>query len=1058
MELCARSAFSGISIAGVVEEEGARGWPGAALPEELAERAAAVASSAFAITDLATLAGVVRADVRARELSVRCIVGCELWLPEGPLVLHAATHEGYSNLCLLLTAAREGLEKGELQIVLRDVCARAAGLWALVLPPFAAHRLDDVKEAFGARCSLGIYRHLTPEDGPRTAWSERQSARLSIPLVATSRVFLAERSDKRLHDVLTCIRQGLRLDSAGQRLLPNGEAHVRDAADMARLFADHPAALARSVDVADACTFQLRELRYGFPDEASGGETANDRLLRLVKIGAQERYGAVLPDDVVAQLLKELATISEMDVAPYFLTVQSIVAIARELKILCQGRGSAANSVVCYCLGITSIDPVKMGLLFERFLSKERGEPPDIDVDFEHERREEVIQAVYQRWGRNHAAMVAEVIAFRGKSSVREVGKVFGLTETVTSTISGLLSHANPATLHAELLSLGVDVEQVRETLRYAERLSGHPRHLGIHVGGFVLTRDPITTVAPVEPARMALRTVIPWDKDDVDALGFFKMDVLGLGMLTCIRKSFELIALHGGPSIELHTIPDEDPVVYDALGRGDSVGVFQVESRAQMAMLPRLKPRTFYDLVVQVAIVRPGPIQGDMVHPYLRRRDGTEAPTMPHECLRPFLERTLGVPLFQEQVMRIAMTGAGYGAGDADQLRRDMAAWKKTGRLERHRERLLAGFRDKGISDEFAARLFEQIKGFGEYGFPESHAASFAKLVYASAWLKVHHPAAFAAALINSQPMGFYAPAQIISDLKAHDVDVLPLTLNHSDWDCTLERGKVLCPQAGRPSHGLALRLGLRLVKGLGAACGQALVQERQARGVFVDVSDVSRRCALDRKSQQALAKAGAFDVVSAHRRAAIWNSMTPRLPLLQHTRDDDVGDALPVANSSELLLLDYAHTGFSLEDHPMKHVRPGLMATLKSEKLLTAKEIHDVKSGSRATTAGLVIGRQRPGTADGTCFVTLEDETGTTNVVVWGRDFDRWRVAVVTASFLLFRGVVEREGIVVHFIAKDVVVVVAELGASDRVQLEFPFKTRPRLEHQYGKARSFH
>ena len=1072
VELCARSAFSGVSIVGIVEEHGARGWTGSALPEQLAERAAAASSrgqgdvgapQAFAITDLWTLAGVVRAEARARELGVRCIVGCELWLPEGPLVLHAATHAGYSNLCAILTDARQGLEKGSMQIVLDDVLRRAHGLWALVLPPFQARRLGDVKDAFAERCSLGIFRHDTPEDGPRNAWCVRHARRLEVPLLATSRAFLGERSDKRLHDVLTCIRQGLRLQEAGQRLLPNGEAHVRDGVVMGRLFADHPEALQRSVDVAAACTFGLSELRYAFPAETIEGESADVRLRRLTLQGARERYG-VIPDDVKAQLTKEFATITELDVAPYFLTVQAIVALAREQKILCQGRGSAANSVVCYCLGITSIDPVKMGLLFERFLSKERGDPPDIDVDFEHERREEVIQAIYQRWGRSHAAMVSEVIAFRGKSAVREVGKVFGLTETLTSRIAGLLSHANADTLPAELQSLGVDIEQVTETLHHAQLLQGHPRHLGIHVGGFVLTRDPITTVAPVEPARMPDRTVIPWDKDDVDTLGFFKMDVLGLGMLTCIRKSFDLIELHGGQRWELHTIPQDDPLVYDALCQGDSVGVFQVESRAQMAMLPRLKPRCFYDLVVQVALVRPGPIQGDMVHPYLRRRAGIEPPTLPHESLRPILERTLGVPLFQEQVMRIAIVGAGYSGGEADQLRRDMAAWKKTGRLDRHRSRLLAGFKARGISDNFGDRLFEQIKGFGGYGFPESHAASFAILVYASAWLKRHHPAAFAAALINSQPMGFYPPAQIIRDLQAHDVEVLPLGVNDSFWDCTIERRapSSQAQHAGQPGAAhppadkLALRVGLRVVKGLAETKARILVQERQGRGDFIDVSDVSRRCGLDQKSQQALAKAGAFDVVSAHRRAAIWNSMVPRLPLLQYTRDDDVGDAVPAANSAALLLLDYTHTGMSLHDHPMKHVRAGLQSMLKREQVLTAKEIHEVKGGTRAVTAGLVIGRQRPSTADGTCFVTLEDETGTVNVIVWGRDFERWRVAIVTASFLLFRGVVEREGIVVHFIAKDVAVVAADLGGSHGIQLEM-FGGRPDEKLPF-KARNFH
>ena len=1091
VELCVRSAFSGLAVGGVVEggcyADAARAWPGANTPEEIVERAASHGYDVVAVTDLDTLAGVVRAATRGRELGVRCIVGVELWLPDGPLVLHVQNQQGYSNLCAILTIAREGLEKGEINHRLKDVVAHADGLYALVVPPFVSRRLAALKEAFGDRLSVAVYRHRTPEDTPRLRWAQRARDQLGIPLLATSRAFLADRYDKRLHDVLCCIRQGLRLSQAGQRLMPNDDAVLSSPAEMQRLFRDLPEALARSREVADACTFQLQDLHYSFPAEAPTEvdgvmEGPNERLRRLTWAGAEGRYHGHISADARAQLQKELTFIEELELAPYFLTVHDIVAIAREKKILCQGRGSAANSAVCYCLGITAIDPVQMGLLFERFLSKERNEPPDIDVDFEHERREEVIQAIYERWGRHHAAMVAEVIAFRGRSAVREVGKVFGLTETVTGAINGLMAHASLNTVLKELGEVGVDLDDaaVAQTLSYARRLQGHPRHLGIHVGGFILTSEPMHTIAPVEPARMEKRTVLPWDKDDVEELGFFKMDVLGLGMLTCIRKGLDLLAEHEGRRLELHTIPQEDPVVYDALCRGDSVGIFQVESRAQMAMLPRLRPRTFYDLVVQVAIVRPGPIQGGMVHPYLRRRTGEEAITYPHPSLEPILQRTLGVPLFQEQVMRLAMTGAGYSAGEADQLRRDMAAWKKTGRLERHHDRLMRGFAEHGIPREFADRLFEQIKGFGEYGFPESHAASFAVLVYASAWLKTYHPGIFATALLNSLPMGFYAPSQIVADAQAHGVTVLPVDVNASSWDCTLHRdGPRESVGAREP---LTMRLGLRQVKSVGEDMGRAMVAERERHGRFVDVNDASFRCGFNLKVQRALARGGAFDSITPHRRSAVWNSLVKRPPLLARLPDDEVTAVLPPPSAQEILMMDYAQVGLSIGDHPMRHLRPGLAERLREgrfpgapwlrrgtkdtpagrgETLLSAKEVGNARNNSVGIVAGLVIGRQRPGTADGTCFVTLEDETGNLNIVIWGRDFERWRRVVVTSSFMLIRGRIERQGIVLHVIALDVAPINPDLSTSStsktethddekaREQLAFPFPFQARSFH---------
>jgi error-prone DNA polymerase len=666
--------------------------------------------------------------------------------------------------------------------------------------------------------------------------------------------------------------------------------------------------------------------------------------------------------------------------------------------------------------------------LFERFLSKERGEPPDIDVDFEHERREEVIQAIYEKYGRDHSAMVSETISYRGRSSVREVGKVYGLTESVTGRIADLMLHSSfyemsKREMKRALVQSGLDPtdRRIARTLEISWRLQGHPRHLGIHVGGFVLTREPITTLGPVEPARMENRTILPWDKDDVEALGLFKMDVLGLGMLTCIRKCIDLLKLHKGLDLTLATIPPEDPAVYEALGRADSIGVFQVESRAQMAMLPRLKPKSFYDLVVEVAIIRPGPIQGGMVHPYLRRRNGEEPIDLPHPSLGPILERTLGVPLFQEQVMKLAIVGAGYSPGEADQLRRDMAAWRKSGRLERHRSRLLQGFQERGISLEFGERLYEQIKGFGEYGFPESHAASFAILVYASSWLKTHHPGFFACALINSLPMGFYAPAQIIADAQRHGVQARPVDVNQSDWDCTME------------GEAFAIRLGMRLVKGLREDVGKAIAENRKQHGDYVDVNDLVRRLDLDKKSRNALARSGALDGISANRRAAVWHALEKRPPLLRHLPDDDVRHVIKPPPSAEVLLLDYATTGLSIDDHPMKYVRPHLPSgTCTSQQLL------EVPHQRRAKVCGLVIGRQRPGTADGTCFVTLEDEWGMVNVIVWGRDFDRWRQTVVTAQFLLVDGQVERQGQVMHVIAHKV----TDVRVSK--QMTLPFASR--------------
>jgi error-prone DNA polymerase len=792
--------------------------------------------------------------------------------------------------------------------------------------------------------------------------------------------------------------------------------------------------------VADACRFSLREVKYRFP--IAGSEAPDRALYRLTHEGARTRFPHGLPDEVRAQIDKELALVAKLEVAPYFLSVHAIVQMARARDILCQGRGSAANSAVCFCLGITAVDPARSSLLFERFLSAERREPPDIDVDFEHERREEVIQAIYDEYGRSRAAMVSEVISYRGKSALREVGKAFGLSLEQVDRLGALVSWWDKLdSVPAErLAACGFDANdpRVRQVLAMAHAIQGYPRHLSIHVGGFVLSAEPLANVAPVEPATMPLRTVIPWDKDDLDTLGFFKVDVLGLGMLTAIRKALDLVSPSSLESFEqeggktgrlksfpssglpvnsqkktsaidrLASIPAEDPRVYDALCAGDTVGVFQIESRAQMAMLPRLRPRRFYDLVVEVAIVRPGPIQGGMVHPYLRRRTGEEPVSIPHPVLAPILERTLGVPLFQEQVMQLAIVGAGYTGGEADQLRRDMAAWRRNGKLERHRARLLEGFAKRGIAREFGERLYQSIQGFGEYGFPESHAASFAHLVYASAWLKVHHPAAFAAALINSQPMGFYSPGTIVQDAERHGVDVLPARVDASDWDCTLEGG---APDIdGDPP---ALRLGLRLVKGLGEKAGGRIEQSRRERA-FAGVQDLIARAQLDKRDVEVLAQAGALTGFGLGRREAMWNVRAPREEgLLAGVELGDLMPELPEMSHAEQLALDYRATGVAVGDHAMNVVRPSLPAHFKSSRDLT-----HVPHGARVSTAGLVICRQRPQTASGVVFVTLEDETGFVNLILWAQTFERWRHIATTSSMLVAHGKVERQGDVIYVV----------------------------------------
>ncbi len=1064
VELTARTNFSFLS--------------GASPPERLMERAAALGYDAIAVTDRDGLYGIVRAHEAARTMGLRLVVGCELTLDPEPgdgatdpssdaprsttLTVLVENHAGYINLCKILTESHARHPKSDRAsdrargangrdddalprhtfagVPLSFVCAHAEGLWALA---DATLPIDVLHRSFGRRLSIAIHLHRDGEERARIGRTLEAQRRYGVAVCAVGRVMFAEKSEKPVFDVLQCIREGTTLDDAGRALLPNAEAHLKDEEEIDKLFSLHPEWVERSRFVADRCLFSIAELSYRFPYELTDlvhrdfrghlGETADEALARLTWAGARERYAAEgdVPEKVATQLEKELALIRELEVAAYFLSVRAIIDIARRRDILCQGRGSAANSAVCYCLGITAVDPARSEMLFERFLSAERrGEPPDIDVDFEHERREEVIQEIYATYGRDRAAMVSEVISYRSKSALRDVGKVFGFSLEQVDRLSDVVTWWDgvSAVGASRLRAFGFspDDVRVRWTLQMARAIQGFPRHLSTHVGGFVLSAASLSEVAPVEPATMPDRTIVPWDKDDIETLGFFKVDVLGLGMLTALRKGLDLVRdsatrfgldvpkglLAGTAVARLAAIPAEDPVVYASLSEADTVGVFQIESRAQMAMLPRLRPQEFYDLVIEVALVRPGPIQGGMVHPYLRRRNGEEKNVEPpHELLAPILKRTLGVPLFQEQVMQIAIAGAGYTGGEADQLRRDMASWRKNGQLERHRERLLEGFRKNGIDEAFGERLFKQIQGFGEYGFPESHASSFALLVYASAWLKVYFPAEFAASLVNSQPMGFYSPSTIVQDAQRHGVVALPIDVNASDWDCTCTR----LPREGtrdvrdvhdvRDAFDPGLRLGLRLVRELGEETGRRIEHARK-EAPFSSLEDLAGRAKLGRKELLVLAEAGALDGLTMGRREAIWKVVLPRdEDMWADVAPNEPGTSFRAMSRGEQLVLDYERTGISVADHPMLCVRPTLSKRIKS-----SRDLLTLSPGTSVSVAGLVICRQRPGTASGVVFFTMEDEFGFTNLLLWSSVFEKFRRVATTSHLLLARGKIER------------------------------------------------
>ena len=1026
---------------------------GASHADELVARAAALGLAAIGIADRNTLAGAVRAHVAAKAVAakaagLRLLTGARLDLACGlSLLCYPRDRAAYGRLCRLLTLGQRRAAKGGCVLHLDDVTAHAEGQVLIALPP---DRLDERGEGAGAPFAAALAalrkRHAGPlylaahmlyrgDDRSRLNRLAALAERHETPLVATNDVHYHAPARRPLQDVLTAIRERTTVAQAGWRLAANAERHLKSGTEMARLFRGHEDAVARTLEIVEQCTFSLDELAYEYPDEpVPAGSTPQQHLEALTWAGAEQCYPEGIPAKVRRALMHELGLIAELGYAPYFLTVHDIVRFARGKGILCQGRGSAANSAVCYCLGITAVDPAQIDLLFERFVSRERREPPDIDVDFEHERREEVIQYIYGRYGRDRAGLAATVISYRGRSAARDVGKAMGLSEDTAAALAGAIRDMHwEGVAESRLREAGLDPADplLRQTVALAGELIGFPRHLSQHVGGFVLTRGPLEEIVPIGNGAMKDRTFVEWDKDDLEALGLMKVDVLGLGMLTCIRKAFALLARHKGLHLTLASVPQEDPEVYDMLCRADTVGVFQIESRAQMNMLPRLKPRRFYDLVIEVAIVRPGPIQGDMVHPYLRRRDGLEeviypAPAPEHgppDELRRVLEKTLGVPLFQEQAMRLAMEAAQFTPDEADALRRAMATFRRRGTLSLLKEKMVGRMVARGYEPALAERCFRQIEGFGDYGFPESHAASFALLAYVSSWLKCHHPDAFACALLNAQPMGFYAPAQIVRDAREHGVDVRPVDVNASGWDNSLEEAREGAGE-GRRAECCTLRLGLRQVGGLRQEDAARIVDAR--REPYPDVGALHRRAGVSVSAIETLAAADAFRSMGLSRRQALWQARAlakaPPLPLFEAADQREEGPepavALPAMAAGEQVVEDYRTLRLSLRAHPLAFLRE----RLTGRGALAAEAMARAEDGDRAATAGLVLVRQRPGSAKGVIFMTLEDESGTVNVVVWPNILEKYRPAVLGGRLALVRGRVQRAGAIVHLVAAHV------------------------------------
>ncbi|WP_419481275.1 error-prone DNA polymerase [Dokdonella sp.] len=1008
---------------------------GASSARELFERAKACGYTALAITDECSLAGIVRANEAARSSGVKLIVGAELQLVDGPrLVLLCQDMDGYTALCGLITQGRRAAGKGEYHLQRADLAGGLPGTLALWLPPDAPDPADGawLKDLFGTRLWLAVELHCGPDDARRLAALDALSGRLGIPAVAAGDVHMHVRRRRALQDVMTALRHRSTVAAAGAHLFRNGERHLRRREALAAIYP--PRLLEETLRLAARCTFSLDELDYRYPAElVPDGHTPASWLRELTETGMAWRWPQGAGERVRTQIEHELALISALGYEAYFLTVHDIVRFARSRGILCQGRGSAANSAVCFALGITEVDPARSNLLMERFISRERNEPPDIDVDFEHERREEVIQYIYAKYGRERAALAATVICYRARSAVRDVARALGLPGDAIDQLSrACAGWTGEDTLDERLAERGFDVASplIQRLLKLAAELLDFPRHLSQHVGGFVISDAPLSSLVPVENAAMPERTIIQWDKDDLDSLGLLKVDCLALGMLTCVRKCLDLLRRQHGRDLTMATIPADDPATYAMIQRADTLGVFQIESRAQMAMLPRHRPANFHDLVIQVAIVRPGPIQGDMVHPYLRRRRGEEAVEYPSDDLKRVLERTLGVPLFQEQVMQIAIVAAGYTPGEADQLRRAMAAWKRHGGMEAHRERITRGMLARGYSAQFAAQLFEQIRGFGSYGFPESHSASFAGIVYASCWLKCHAPAAFACALLNSQPMGFYAPSQIVQDVRRHGIAVRPIDVRWSDWDCTLEAD----PRSTLQQP--ALRLGLRQLRGFREDAALCIMQARAA-APFEDVADLCARAGLDQRQRALLAEAGALRGLAGHRHRARWAvaGIEPQLPLFGHASPAESAITLPLPTQGEDTLADYARTGLSLGPHPLRQIRSRLAAA----RCLDSRTLAARPNDSQVRTAGLVTQRQRPQTASGVSFFTLEDEFGSINIVIRRAVAERQRRVFLEARLLGVSGRWQMADGVGHLVASRLTDFSALLGSLDSRSRDF-------------------
>ncbi len=986
---------------------------GASHPPELVARAKELGLAAIAVADTNTFAGIVRAHAAAKELDMRYVVAVRLSLKDMPDILaYPKTRAAYGRLCRLLTVGKRRTVKGGCELYLKDILEFGEGsLLALMYAEGFEAGFRKLKERFGNAVFMALTPTYDGQDICRFRAQAQKSKDWGIPLAAMGDVLFHRGSRRKLADILSCIREKTTIDRLGRLAQKNSERRLKSEFEMRRLFKDYPEAIANTSIILEQCQFSLDELKYEYPDEVTNGLQPDERLRSLADAGLEWRYPDGVPLRVQAMAEKELRLIAQLNYARYFLTVYDIVAFARSQNILCQGRGSAANSVVCYALGITEASPETISMVFERFISEVRNEPPDIDVDFEHERREEVIQHIYQKYGRHRAGLCATVIHFRTRAAIREVGKAMGLSEDSVSALSSQVwGWSNKGIASERVAAAGLDAtdERLKQTLELTQEIIGFPRHLSQHVGGFVITRGRLDELCPVENAAMDDRTIIEWDKDDIDVMGMLKIDVLALGMLTCLRKGFDLLRDWKGQDYALATLPQDDPAVYDMLCVADTVGVFQVESRAQMNFLPRMRPRTFYDLVIEVAIIRPGPIQGDMVHPYLKRRRGEEPVIFPSKALEPVLSKTLGVPLFQEQAMQIAVVAAGFTASEADQLRRALGSFRGPGTVQTFKDRFIEGCLSGGYDQDFAEAVFRQLEGFSGYGFPESHAASFALLVYASSWIKCHHPEVFCCALLNAQPMGFYAPAQIVRDARAHNVEVRPICAEQSFWDNTLEPAG-----DGR----LAVRLGFRQIKGFKEEDGLWL---SAARGNgYRSIDAIWRRAGLSKRALSKLAEADALASYGLNRRDALWAVKglggDQPMPLFEALGEGlpELPSHLPLMTRSEEVFEDYVATRLTLREHPVT------LLSAQIGRRISALGLRDTPDGRWVWVTGLVITRQRPGTASGVIFLTLEDESATSNIVVWPKTFEANRKSVMAGRLLRVRGKLQREGIVTHVIA---------------------------------------